>query len=63
MHKSKHVRSEKFDVWAMLGMLVGFCKGEACRILISGTHKITETKDATIDESASGTTFDRGNYI
>lgn len=61
--KPTHARSGKFDARAVPGMLVGYCKGDAYRVLISGTQKITETKDVTFDESVSGSTDDRENYI
>lgn len=48
MYEPTHARSGKFDARAMPGMLVGFCKGDAYRILIPGTQKNTETKDVYI---------------
>lgn len=43
-------RSGKYDRRAKEGVLVGYCKGDAYKILLDNTNRVVESKDETFEE-------------
>lgn len=54
VYKPSVRRNGKFDSRSEEGILVGYCRGNAYRILMNGSNRIIESKDVTFDENIVG---------
>lgn len=61
VHKRKEVRHWKFDSRALPGTLVGFCQGNAYRVLLDSENAVVESQDVKIVEDA-GTSLPHDVY-
>lgn len=56
-------QNHKFKARSRSGILVGYCTGNAYRILLDGTNKVMETKNVTFFEEDTPQTSTKSNYL
>lgn len=57
VHEEREVRCGMFDSQALPGILVGYCRGNAYRVMLDGGNAVVESEDVKITENSGVSRF------